>query len=100
MQVDYAAIAPELVLTTAVCLVLVPHLLLPEDRKSAIMPVSLLGVAGTLVALLFLARGPGTRAPLCAIFLVDPFGVTLKILPRLAAALLLAMAYGRHRNAS
>jgi len=32
MQIDYAAVAPELVLTGALCGVLVVDLVLPEDR--------------------------------------------------------------------
>ena len=55
MQIDFAAVAPELVLTGALCAVRVVDLVLPEDRKGLVMPVSLLGVAGTLVALLAIA---------------------------------------------
>ena len=89
MQIDYAAVAPELVLTGALCAVLVVDLVLPEDRKGLIMPVSLLGVAGTLVALLALAGGP-VRTTLGGMFVVDPFAVTLKILFCVAALLTLA----------
>ena len=92
MQIDYAAVAPELVLTGALCAVLVVDLVLPEDRKGLIMPVSLLGVAGTLVALLALAGGP-VRTTLGGMFVVDPFAVTLKILFCVAALLTLAMSY-------
>src|SRR3989440_1885566 len=99
MRIDYAAIAPELVLTAALCLVLVADLLLPEDRKWAIMPVSLLGVAGTIVALATLAGGP-TRVTLGGMFVVDSFAVTLKILFCVAALLVLAMSYDYLRNES
>ena len=92
MRVDFAAVAPELVLTAALCLVLVVDLLLPEDRTSLVMPVSLAGVAGTLVALLTLARDP-TRVTLGGMFVVDSFAVTLKILFCVAALLTLAMSY-------
>ena len=71
MQIDYAAVAPELVLTGALCAVLVVDLVLPEDRKGLIMPVSLLGVAGTLLALLALAGGP-VRTTLGGMFVVTP----------------------------
>ena len=99
MRIDYAAIAPELVLTAALCLVLVADLLLPEDRKSAIMPVSLLGVAGTLLALAALAGGP-TRVTLGGMFVLDPFAETLKILFCVAALLVLAMSYDYLRKES
>src|SRR5207237_5136906 len=92
MQIDYAAVAPELVLTGALCGVLVFGLVLPEDRQGLIMPVSLLGVAGTLLALLALAGGP-VRTTLGGMFVVDSFAVTLKILFCVAALLTLAMSY-------
>src|SRR6266700_4918689 len=92
MAIDYAAVAPELILTGAACLVLGVDLVLPEERKSLTMPVSLVGVAGTLVALLMLAGGP-TRTTLSGMFVVDTFAITLKILFCVAGLRTLAMSY-------
>ena len=92
MAIDYAAVAPELILTGAACLVLGVDLVLDEERKSLTMPVSLVGVAGTLVALLALAGGP-TRTTLSGMFVVDTFAITLKILFCVAGLFTLAMSY-------
>jgi len=92
MHIDYAAVAPELVLTAALCAVLIVDLVLGENRKFLIMPVALAGVAGTLVALVALAGHP-VRTTLGGMFVVDSFAVTLKILFCVAALLTLAMSY-------
>ena len=92
MSIDFAAIAPELVLTAALCLVLIVDLFLPEEKTWMVMPVSLAGVAGTLTALLALA-GDQTRTTLGGMFVVDPFAVTMKILFCVAALLTLAISY-------
>ncbi|MGH2733292.1 MAG: NADH-quinone oxidoreductase subunit N [Actinomycetota bacterium] len=92
MTIDLAALAPELILTAAACSVLVVDLLLPERHKSAVMPVSVLGVLATLLALLPLAGGP-ERITLGGMFVVDRFAVLLKVLLCAAALLVLAISH-------
>lgn len=92
MQIDYAAIAPELILTAVLCLVLVVDLVLPVERKWLAMPVSFAGVLVTLIAVVVLATGP-QRSTLGGMFVVDPFALLFKVIFCLAALLVFAVSY-------
>ena len=54
MTVDYHAILPELILAGTIMLVLVVDLFLPARLKWGSMPIGLLGVLGSFVAVLTL----------------------------------------------
>ncbi|MDP9069519.1 MAG: NADH-quinone oxidoreductase subunit N [Actinomycetota bacterium] len=76
-QVDWHAIAPELVLTTAACAVLVADLFLPDEVKWAAMPLAAAGILATLAAIVSLI-GQGDRLTLAGAFEVDGFALLFK----------------------
>ncbi|HVM12635.1 MAG TPA: NADH-quinone oxidoreductase subunit N [Actinomycetota bacterium] len=84
-QIDYRAIAPELILAGTIMVVLVVDLFLRERRKHWSMTVSFVGVATALGSTipLFGREGPAFGET----YVVDPFAVLLKIF-------FLAMALG------
>jgi len=60
-SIDYAAIAPPLVLAITALVVLVADLFLPDDRRLAAAYVSILGTAGALGVTAWLATGEPRR---------------------------------------
>lgn len=92
MNIDYLAIAPELVLTAVLCGVLVADLFLPQDRKWLAMPLSFVGVLATLITTLFLTTG-GTRTTLSNMFVVDGFAITFKVVFCVAAMLVFIVSH-------
>ena len=76
-DVDYHAIAPELVLAGTVLLVLLVDLGLRPDRKWISMVVAFLGTAGALAAAITLIGE--TRATFGGTYVVDSFAVLFKI---------------------
>jgi NADH-quinone oxidoreductase subunit N len=90
--VDYVALAPELILVAVLSAALLIDLILPEERKWLLMPVSFAGVVVTLAAVLNLVRGP-ERETLGGMFVVDSFAVLFKIVFCLAALLVFAMSH-------
>lgn len=91
-SVDYAALAPELLLTAVLCGVLLIDLFLPERAKWMVMPASVVGVLATLGVALSLAGGP-TRTTLGGMFVVDSFAVLFKVLFCLAAVLVFLISH-------
>jgi NADH-quinone oxidoreductase subunit N len=89
--VDWHAIAPELVLTAAACLVLVADLWLPDDAKWLAMPLSAAGIVGTLAAVVSL-RG-AERTPLGGSFEIDSFALLFKALFCVLGLVLLAISF-------
>jgi NADH-quinone oxidoreductase subunit N len=75
--IDYHAIAPELVLTGTILVVIVLDAFLPRERKWMAMPVALLGVLGSLAATLTLLNAH--RSFFGGMFVVDPFAVLFKV---------------------
>lgn len=90
-SVDLIALAPELIITAALCAVLLMDLVLPEERKWLAMPLSALGVAAALGATAFLVGE--TRVTLGEMFVVDSFAVLFKVVFLIAALLTLALSH-------
>jgi len=78
--VDWHALAPELVVTGVLCLVLVADLFLPEDRKALLPSLAGLGLLGALVPVLTLAVDGADRLMFGGAYAVDDFALVLKAL--------------------
>ena len=90
VTVDYHAILPELILAGTIMLVLVVDLFLPARLKWASMPIGLIGVLGSLVAVLTLLGDE--RATFGGAFVVDNFAVLFKVFFLVAAVIVLAVS--------
>jgi NADH-quinone oxidoreductase subunit N len=90
VSVDYHAILPELILSGTIVLVLVVDLFLPARLKWASMPLSLLGVLASLVAVLTLLGDD--RATFGGAFVVDNFALLFKVFFLVAAVIVLAVS--------
>ncbi len=88
--IDYHAIAPELVLTGTILLVIVLDAFLPRERKWLSMPVALVGVLGALAATLTLIGDD--RITFGGMYRVDPFAVLFKVFFLVAAVVVLAIS--------
>ena len=79
MRVDYAALAPELVVTSAACLVILADLAL---RGRARAFAGYFGLLSLLVALALTVPllGSGPRSTLSGLFVLDDFAVVMKLL--------------------
>jgi len=75
--IDYGAILPEMILAGTILVVLVLDAFLPVERKSWSMPVALLGVIASLVAVLTLAGDE--RSTFGGSFVIDNFAVLFKL---------------------
>jgi len=91
MRVDFVAILPELILTAAICGVLLADLVLPKDKTWLAMPLSFAGVLATLVAVLNLAGK--SRVTLAGMFVVDDFAITFKVVFCVAALLVFVISH-------
>jgi NADH-quinone oxidoreductase subunit N len=90
VNIDFHAIAPELIMTGTILVVLVLDTFLPRERKWLAMPVSLAGVLGALVATLTLI---GTnRTTFGGMYVVDQFAVLFKVFFLSSAAVVLALS--------
>jgi NADH-quinone oxidoreductase subunit N len=78
--VDWHALAPELVVTGVLCLVLVADLFLPEDRKALLPSLAGLGLLGGLIPVLTLAIDGADRQLFGGAYAVDDFALVLKAL--------------------
>jgi NADH-quinone oxidoreductase subunit N len=90
MNIDYHAIAPELVLTGTILAVLVIDTFLPRERKWLAMPISLAGVLGALGAALSLINSH--RSTFGGMYVVDPFAVLFKVFFLATAAVVLGLS--------
>jgi NADH-quinone oxidoreductase subunit N len=90
-NIDFHAIAPELVLTGTILLVVVVDLFLPKERKWLAMPISLAGVLGALVATITLIDAH--RSTFGGMYVVDPFAVLFKVFFLCTAAVVLGLSY-------
>jgi NADH-quinone oxidoreductase subunit N len=79
-DVDWHALAPELVLVGVLCLVLVADLLLPEDRKGLLPSLAGLGLLGALIPVLTLAVDGVDRTMFGGAYAVDNFALVTKAL--------------------
>ena len=75
---DYHALAPEIVLTVGLCLVLVVDLFVAEDRKVLVTNLAGLTVLASLVPVLTLALDGVDRAMFDGAYTVDNFALLLK----------------------
>jgi NADH-quinone oxidoreductase subunit N len=94
-DVDYRAIAPELILSGTILIVLAADLMLRQERKWVSMVLSFLGVAAALGAELSLIGQ--TRTSFGGTYVVDPFAVLFKVffLSVALVVLLLSLRYFR-----
>ena len=94
-QVDYHALAPELILAATLLLVLLVDLALSPERKWFAMVLSFVGTAAALFATLTLIGD--TRSSFGGTYVVDPFAVLFKVffLVSALAVLLLSARYFR-----
>jgi NADH-quinone oxidoreductase subunit N len=90
VPIDHHAILPELILGGTVVLVLVVDLFLPPRLKWGSMPIALLGVLASLVAVLTLLGEE--RATFGGAFVVDNFAILFKVFFLLAAVLVLLVS--------
>src|SRR5262245_65545869 len=79
-HVDWHALAPELVVTGVLSLVLVADLLLPEDRKGLLPSLAGLGLLGALIPVLTLAVDGTDRSMFGGAFVVDNFSLVVTAL--------------------
>lgn len=85
-RLDYHALAPELILTAVVVVVLVVDLLLPEREKWATSDIAGLGLLAAFVPILTLAASDDhARSMFGGAYVVDNFALVLKALFLLAA---------------
>ena len=75
---DYHALAPELILTVGLCLVLVVDLFVAEDRKVIVTNLAGFTVLASLVPVLTLAVDGADRAMFGGAYAVDNFALLLK----------------------
>ncbi|HKH24796.1 MAG TPA: NADH-quinone oxidoreductase subunit N [Acidimicrobiales bacterium] len=79
-DVDWHALAPELVLVGALCVVLVADLFLPEDRKALLPSLAGLGLLGAMIPVLTLAVDGADRSMFGGAYVVDNFALVVKAL--------------------
>ncbi|MGH2806774.1 MAG: NADH-quinone oxidoreductase subunit N [Actinomycetota bacterium] len=90
--VDWHALAPELVLATFACLVLMVDLFLPDEVKWAAMPLSAAGILGTAAAVVSLI-GEGDRSTLAGAFEINGFALLFKGLFCVIGLIVLAISF-------
>ena len=78
--IDWHALAPELVLTAVLCIVLVADLFLPEDRKAVLPSLAGLGLLAALIPVLTLAVDGADRTMFGGAYVVDNFALVVKAL--------------------
>jgi NADH-quinone oxidoreductase subunit N len=91
VTIDYHAILPELILAGTVLVVLIIDVFLPERRSWLAMPLGLVGVVASLVALLTLVPG-NDRSTFGGVFVVDTFAITFKAFFLAVAIVVLALS--------
>ncbi|HEX2420451.1 MAG TPA: NADH-quinone oxidoreductase subunit N [Acidimicrobiia bacterium] len=91
-EIDYLAIAPELILVVTIVVVLVLDLLLPRAAKFLTAIASVLGVTLAALPLLVLAVDGGSREMFDGSYTVDVFALVLKGLFLVAGYLVLLMS--------
>jgi NADH-quinone oxidoreductase subunit N len=79
VQIDYGALAPEIIITAAACLILVMDLAL-RGRARVINLYVALGASILALIAAVLLLGTGARATLGGLFVLDDFSVIMKVL--------------------
>ena len=90
-SVDLHALAPEIVMASTACLVLVVDLFLPRESKWIAMPLSAAGILGTLAAVVSLINTETTT--LAGTFEVDTFSLLFKGLFCVLGLIILAISF-------
>jgi NADH-quinone oxidoreductase subunit N len=96
-QVDWHALAPELVLTGAACVVLIADLFLPREGKWLAMPIAAAGLFATLAAVVSLIGDD--RTTLHGAFEINNFALLFKGLFCILGLLVLAISFHYFRAA-
>ena len=91
-EIDYLALAPELVVVVAILVVLVLDLLLPRPLKYLTAVVAVFGVSMAAIPLLVMAVDGSTRPMFDGSFTVDTFALVLKAIFVLSAYLVLLLS--------
>lgn len=91
-EIDYLALAPELVIVATILGVLALDLVLPRSAKYLTAVLSVLGVSLAAIPLLIMAVDGSTRSMFDGSFTVDVFALLLKGLFVVAAYLILLMS--------
>ena len=91
MDIDYHALAPEIVLSSTILLVLIVDVFLPERAKWFAMPIGLAGVVGSLAAVVSLV-GAGTRESFGGTYVIDEFALLFKGFFLVTAVVVLAVS--------
>ena len=91
-DIDYHALAPEIVLTGVIVLVLLVDLLSDERGKWATSSVAGIGLLGALVPILTLAVDGADRSMFGGAFVVDNFALVFKALFLIAAYVVVLMS--------
>ena len=89
---DYAALAPELVLTGVLVAVLLVDLFVEEHRKAIVAQVAGVGLLLTLLPILLLAVDGEDRSMLSGAYVVDDFALVLKALFLVSGYVVLLMS--------
>ena len=94
--VDWHAIAPELVLAAAACIVLVADLFIPKEGKWIAMPLAAAGIVATLAAVVSLIGEE--RTTLAGSFEIDNFALLMKGLFCVIGLIVLAISFDHFRD--
>ncbi len=92
-EIDYLALAPELVIVATLLAVFTLDLLLPRPKKYWTATVAVAGTALAAMPLIILAVEGGTRSMFDGSFVVDEFALVLKGLFIVAAYLVLLLSH-------
>jgi NADH-quinone oxidoreductase subunit N len=92
-DLDYHALAPEIVLTAALCLVLLADLVLDRDRKWIVGNLASFGLLAALIPIISLALfGDDSRSMVGGAYVVDEFSLVLKGMFLVTAYVVLLMS--------
>ena len=91
-HLDYAALAPELVLTVVLVAVLLVDLFVDEDRKAVVAQVAGVGLLLSLLPIIHLALAGDDRSMFSGAYVVDDFALVLKALFLVSGYVVLLMS--------
>jgi NADH-quinone oxidoreductase subunit N len=91
-NLDYHALAPEIVLTLVAVVVLLADLFLDESRKFLVNTIAGIGIAATAIPLITLGLAGDTRSLFSDAYVIDDFSLILKGVFLIAGYLTLLMA--------
>ncbi|MDP8976279.1 MAG: NADH-quinone oxidoreductase subunit N [Actinomycetota bacterium] len=89
---DYAALAPEMVLTGVLVAVLLVDLFVDEDRKAVVAQLAGVGLLASLLPIVFLAVDGRDRSMFSGAYVVDDFALVLKALFLVSGYVVLLMS--------